>query len=172
MGEFGSRIILEDVYRLRIACTDADSTLQQFATYPRTAGFPGVNEIVSWPNICFRGTCYTESVQSIDFVTQVQPSDPEASQFSGGYTLMTFNASRLCMHVVDPSCLQTSTADACVSRLADRHLNPQEASGVNPVVVAVPVVVGMSLLHNIKGGVSTHKLPCAQSTALLPACFA
>lgn len=121
-----------------MACLDPSNTVQQVSSYPRPTSFPGPQQLRILPQYCFRGSCYAHTTLFEDVAFTVSPSDPETSQYSGGYMLVLRNVDRLCEHTIDPSCLDTASPDDCVAALTDRF---NQSSG-RRVPLAVPVAVG------------------------------
>eukprot|EP00878_Enallax_costatus_P033853 GHUV01037429.1.p1 GENE.GHUV01037429.1~~GHUV01037429.1.p1 ORF type:complete len:411 (+),score=59.10 GHUV01037429.1:309-1541(+) len=155
-GQPGAVLILNDTYRVRLACTKNDDALELISNTPRAPDYPGppgeADKQIAVPhgvNMTYHGVGYPDSLEVLNMAVDVPRTFQELRGPQGGFTQVIFNATRLCAHTVSDECLQVKSAEACVNEMIDNLLAPKVAitssRSSDVVVIIVPLIVGAIL---------------------------
>eukprot|EP00878_Enallax_costatus_P018623 GHUV01019614.1.p1 GENE.GHUV01019614.1~~GHUV01019614.1.p1 ORF type:complete len:911 (+),score=211.03 GHUV01019614.1:148-2880(+) len=155
-----SRLLMNNVYRLRPACTAAQQSWEVVNATARSAHWPHQHgqQLASFRTVDFKGRSFPDSLYLTDFSTDDLPRVQEGRGPLGGYAVRNTNTTRLCRYVVDPACLNLKSSDACVNDLIDKVLSGQVGAASGGCsksklagVIAGPVVVGVAVLAALLG---------------------
>eukprot|EP00775_Hariotina_reticulata_P003757 gene3757-4016_t len=159
----GSLVVMQNVYRLRGACTTPGSAVADFQSKPRSR-FVGLGSAPTKPTVLdasLQGVPFPKSVHLQQYTEDVPLQTSEEGGKFGGYSLDMDNVTFLCRETVQESCLARKSADVCLHEILRELEAPEllskptsssaaassgQTGGINPIVVAVPVVLGVLLL--------------------------
>ncbi|KAF8065427.1 serine/threonine-protein kinase/receptor R831 [Scenedesmus sp. PABB004] len=156
-GEVGTAVVaLQNVVRLRLACTRARDVAIASEDIPRSAAVPrsasGVQE-TAVRDVTYQGASYPGTLVMLDYSEQLPMEHMEGrvtigkfggTGHSGGYSVWSRNVPRVCKAIVSESCLLVKPADDCVSEVIDQ-LTAARAAGGKSNAAVVGAAVGATL---------------------------
>ncbi|WIA37838.1 hypothetical protein OEZ86_014694 [Tetradesmus obliquus] len=163
VGQPGSVLVLNGIYRHRLACTEAHDSAQTLRGLPRSAILPGAKQPqqLHIKNITYQGKEYPDSILYEDITWDAPRQVDEGRGYTGGYAQHAINSFRVCEHYVTKECLEGESAEACVNKLIDQVEEQQRSQGklsgpLMAVAIAVPLVAAL-LLGGVLGMVLYHR---------------
>ncbi|KAF8061383.1 roco8 [Scenedesmus sp. PABB004] len=131
LGQPGSTVLMNNVFRLRPACTTAAQSGAVVNQTKRSAYWPNPDgpQNLTYVNASFRGTDFPDSLYLNDYSTDDPRRIQEGRGPMGGYGVRNTNTTRLCRAHVDDACLLRKSSDACVNDLVDAVLAADAQGG-------------------------------------------
>ena len=141
-----AEVVIENVYRIRLVCTNLTTTLSAISSYPRPPNKPGLQQIYPAKDACLAGACYADGIYYKDYAATVQPTDSDDELYLGPYVIDQHNVTRYCEHHISETCIQQhGGVDSCIESTVEAVLAGSAGSAagsLEPGAIAGIVIGG------------------------------